>query len=552
MPDFFGLERLSLGPWAAFERAVQRLLLHAGFDDVRLVAGSGDSGADVVGELRGKVWAVQAKFRRPGLMISAAPIDEVTAAIARYGASVGLLACNTGFTPNAVAAARKRAADIGVPIYLWDRDIILQRGAKLSLYPEHRDAPRLYQTDAIEAINEQVLRGAERGLLLMATGLGKTRVAAGVIEQWLNDHPNQQVLVLAPTLNLVSQLEASLWPYLPKTIATHQLTGSEKPTFEGGVTVATHQSMLRLGLDASGSYGLIVVDEAHHAPADAYSLLLKRLAPQFLLGMTATPWRGDERQLAELFGEPLYSLGIVEGMQAGYLARVDYRMLIDNLDWEWIAGHLKGAVTIRELNKRLFIPERDEAVVAKIRTHFEELPDPRCIIFCRSIAHAESIANLLRADGLALRIVHSKLDRFETTRALHEFRSRAVPILVTVDMLNEGIDLPDVNLVVFLRVTHSRRIFVQQLGRGLRVTPEKAAVRVLDFVSDVRRVAAGMELNHAASDFAGRSDNAVLYRSDAVVKFDNDQALAFFQEYLSDVAELDDAAEEARLKFPPG
>ena len=163
----------------------------------------------------------------------------------------------------------------------------------------------------------------------MATGLGKTRVAAGVIEQWLNDHPNQQVLVLAPTLNLVSQIEASLWPYLPKTIATHQLTGTEKLTFEGGVTVATHQSMLRFGLEASGSYEPIVVDEAHHAPADAYSLLLKRLSPQFLLGMTATPWRGDERQLAELFGEPLYSLGIVEGMQAGYLARVDYRMLID-------------------------------------------------------------------------------------------------------------------------------------------------------------------------------------------------------------------------------
>ena len=275
--------------------------------------------------------------------------------------------------------------------------------------------------------------------------------------------PAPKSLVLVPTLELVPQFEASLWPYLPKSVPTHVLTGSEKPSFAGGVTVATYQSAVRRE-DFADRFGLVIVDEAHHAPADGYARLLGELQPQFLLGLTATPWRGDERQLDDIFGSATYSVSIVEGMQLGYLAHVDYRMLIDNIDWDWVNSDLPSEVSVRDLNRQLFVPELDEAVVVKIRRHLDEIPQPRCIVFCRSIQHAERVGAHLRAEGWPARVLHSQLDRFEATRALREFRSGLVPIVVAVDILNEGIDVPDVNMIVFLRVTHSRRIFVQQLG----------------------------------------------------------------------------------------
>ena len=552
MADFLGIERLSLGPWSAFERAIQRLLIHGGFTDVRLVGRVGDEGADVVGERRSRTWVAQAKFRAGGQLVGPSAVDEVTIALDRYGGRVAVVATNSGFNRPAIDAARKRSGDIGVPFYLWDGESLLERARSLPLYARYRDEPRDYQRDAIDAINQAVLSGRRKALLLMATGLGKTRVAAGVIEQWLYDHPSDQCLVLAPSLALIPQLEAALWPYLPKTVATHCLTGREKPAFESGVTIATEQSMLARGEIERGRFGLVVVDEAHHAPADGYAQLLENLSPTFLLGMTATPWRGDERQLHDIFGDPTYSVSIVEGMQLGYLAKVDYRMLLDDIDWDWVQDKLKGSVTIRELNRRLFIPERDEAVIAKIRQHLEEIENVRCVVFCRSIAHSEGIAKALKADGRRVRALHSRLDPKEATRALHDFRSGEVPILVTVDMLNEGIDIPDVNLIIFLRVTHSRRVFVQQLGRGLRITSDKSVVRVLDFVSDVRRIGAALELNRDADEWARKAEpgQVVRYPMGDIVKFVGDKTLNFFTEYLADVAELADD-ESAVLKFPP-
>ena len=250
--------------------------------------------------------------------------------------------------------------------------------------------------------------------------------------------------MIAPSLELVPQLEAALWPYLPKRVVTHVLVGSEKPSFQSGVTVATVQSMLyRQGAD-KGRFGLVVVDEAHHAPADGYRQLLTDLSPRFILGMTATPWRGDERRLEDIFGEPTSMVSIVQGMQLGYLARVDYRMMVDTIDWNWVRMNLKSSLTIRELNRRLFIPERDDALVSKIREHLDAISDPRAVLFCRSIDHAESIAKRLKAEAFPVHAVHSRLDRFDITRILRDFRSGDVPIIVTVDMLNEGIDIPDV------------------------------------------------------------------------------------------------------------
>ena len=551
MPDFLGIERLSYGPWQAFERSIQRLLIHAGFADVRLVGGSGDAGADIVAERNGDIWVIQAKYRSKGQLLGPAVIDEITTAVDRYDANIAVVAVTTGWSQDAPVYAMKRRADLGIPIFLWDGPNLLTRARKLPLYAEDRHQPRPYQSDAIAAVNECVSQGETRALVLMATGLGKSRVAAGVIERWITDRPHSEVLILVPTLELVPQFEASLWPYLPKTVSTHILTGTEKPAFTGGVTIATYQSAARRN-DFPNRFGLVIVDEAHHAPADGYAQLIGDLGSQFLLGLTATPWRGDDRQLEDVFGRVAYSLNIVEGMQKGYLADVDYRMLVDSLNWDWISSELPEKITIRDLNRRLFIPELEEAVIGKIRKHLEEIDDPRCVIFCKSIQHANRVGTQLHAEGWPTRVVHSQLDRFDTTRAIREFRSGTVPIVVAVDILNEGIDIPAVNLVVFSRVTHSRRIFVQQLGRGLRLSEGKTEVRVLDFVSDIRRIAAALNINRQAVAVTedGLLEDPYLYPTGEIVKFEGDEDLDFFLQYISDVAELEDTDETSQLSFP--
>ena len=175
MPGFLGIERISQGPWQALERAIQRLLIHAGFDDVRLVGGRGDGGGDVVANLKQQTWVVQSKYRSGGQVIGARVVDEVAFAIGRYGAEVAVVATNAAVSKDAVERAKRLETDIGTRILLWDGKFLLERFRKLQIYANRRNDPRQYQEQAIDSINSKIMYGGDRGLLLMATGLGKTK-----------------------------------------------------------------------------------------------------------------------------------------------------------------------------------------------------------------------------------------------------------------------------------------------------------------------------------------------------------------------------------------
>jgi superfamily II DNA or RNA helicase len=553
MEGYLGVQRLSRGPWQALERGVQRLLEHKGLEDVRVVGGANDKGADVVANYAGKTWVVQCKYRSGNQNWGPKLLDELKMAISHYGADVGVLACNTGFQQSLMDESKNLAQALGVRILLWDYQTLLELFRTLPNYPAARHDARDYQAEAIETANNKIMAGGSEGLILMATGLGKTRVAAGVIESWIRDHgETSQVLVLAPSLALIPQLESSLWPYLAKTVPTHVLTGAEKPEFEGGVTVATYQSMANRADDEIGKYDLVIVDEAHHAPADSVEKLLGTLKPQFLLGLTATPWRGDNRDLEDIFGPPLFSMGIVEGMMRGFLSEVDYQMFIDDVDWSWVRENSGRDITLGELNKAIFVPQRDDAIVEHLRTAIRAVNHPRTLVFCSSKVHAEIFSNLLRADGIPNFMLHSGMDRFETTRYLRQFRAGEIDTLVAVDMLNEGIDVPDVNVVVFLRVTHSRRIFVQQLGRGLRVAPGKQKVTVLDFVSDVKRIKEAIDINSQATTFAEEYPDRVVVPHDPsqTIRFSAQEPERFVAEYLRDVSDIDNDDQRITLRYP--
>ena len=185
-------------------------------------------------------------------------------------------------------------------------------------------------------------------------------------------------------------------------MSTHLWAGGESPAYSGGVTFATWQSVVGSAAreNLARRFSLVVVDEAHHAPAPAYRSLISSLDPNFLIGLTATPWRGDERNLSDIFEEPAFSMDIVAGMQDGYLADVDYRMLVDDVDWEEIQQLSHEGFSIRDLNQRLILPDRDEAMVARVIDRMNHLKSPRVMCFCRSIEHAERARKLFLAHNV--------------------------------------------------------------------------------------------------------------------------------------------------------
>jgi superfamily II DNA or RNA helicase len=173
---------------------------------------------------------------------------------------------------------------------------------------------------------------------------------------------------------------------------------------------------------------------------------------------------------------------------------------------------------------------------------------PRTIVFCRTIDHTEKARMALNAAGIEAAELHSELSKFEVTRRLQQFRDGQLRVLTVVDMLNEGIDVPDVQLIVFNRVTHSRRIFLQQLGRGLRKAPGKDKLVVLDFVADVRRLAELAELEREYGATRVRRGETV-HVADHLVQFAGHQLETFATAYLRDVADLEDLADDLVL-FP--
>lgn len=550
MAGFVSEERLAFGPWAALERMVARLVQHMGFRNVQIVGGSGDMGADVVGTCNSSSWVLQCKYRSSGA-IDVAAAKEVVRSITSYQAIVAVAAANSYFNQETYEYQKKTKQN-GIDLRLWTGTKMIEFYNALPSESKCRKNLRSYQLKAVESVEATRGLGAQTALVLMATGLGKSLVAYQLIANELDRNSDQEILVLAHTKGLVRQLEISSWTQLEKKHSTHLWTDGERPAYHGGVVFATWQSVapaLARGELEHGQFGMIVVDEAHHAPSHVYRDLLARLDPNFLVGLTATPWRGDEKRLESVFGDPVFSMDIVDGMQRGFLADVDYRMLTDGIDWEEVSRKTKQGLTVKDLNKLLMVPARDIAMVKLIAEKMRNLLNAKALAFCKSIEHANRLQPLFAAEGIRCAPLHSQLPREERFKNLSSFRAGRIDLLLSIEMLNEGIDVPDVNVVAFMRVTHSRRIFVQQLGRGLRLSPDKQTVLVMDFVADIRRIAAGININREARE-RGRNVEVIRFSDGRVVKFDNDSCAAFFDEYLADIADVESLDEGARLRFP--
>lgn len=533
--------------------ATERALWHLGFTDVRVIDGAGDNGADILAVRGREQWVLQCKFSSRGA-VDRTGVDDAERARSRYGADHAVVVTNTSL--NATAEARRKAlAGIGIQIDAWSGAALRQLFKRMSERVPTAHRLRDYQTAAADAI-EHDLRTAHRALLVLATGLGKTMVGGEVIRRHLLERPDARVLVVAHMVGLVEQLERALWQHLDKSVPTQVLAGDTSPTSFHGVTIATIDSVLglvRMGWRPS----LIMVDETHHVgETGQFAQLLDECHDADQFGVTATPWRGDKFDITARFGRPSYSLGIAEGMAQGYLAKVDYRMFVDNLDWDFVRHASEHGYSIKELNKALFLPQRDDEIIDQFREAWRSIQDPRAIVFCQTIEHAERIANQLAGSDQSWRraaFLHSGQSRQQRQILLNAFRLGRVPIITCVDVFNEGVDVPDVNLIAFLRVTHSRRIFVQQLGRGLRLREGKDTLKVLDFVTDVRRVAAGLGLRRSLSAIRGGDveELELPLPGGSDITFSDETAGSLLDYWVKDAADLETAADEVRLQFPP-
>lgn len=570
---FLSRDTLGLLSWQAMERAVTRFLIHDGFSDVRMVGQSNDKGADVLAHKFGKRWLFQIKHwkNRSGVDV----IDRTLEACRIYRAQVPVIICIGGFD-DASREHQRVLQSRQFPLQLWDANELLRRLSLLK--PEEPAAAflnlRQYQEDAVKTVFQTFSGGQTRkAFVVMATGLGKTVVAAETIRRIKRTGP-LRILVLAHTNTLVYQLERAFWPFLTAQDETRVWNGIEHPheTVLGkpGLTFACIDTAANTLLDGKTlpEYDIIIIDECHHAGAAMYGSLIRHTRAgedggPFLLGLTATPWRPDGNELDKIFGPPLVTIDMVKGLRNGFLANIDYRMYVDNINWNALPALAGARLSPRQINRTLFITEWDEAVVLELKKVWETHPTPRAIVFCGTIDHAITMRDRINSYGFCnAGAIYSgtaagrSMQAYERNRMLSDFHDGQIGAICVVDIFNEGVDVPDVNIIVFQRVTHSRRIFVQQLGRGLRLAPNKEKVIVLDFVSDIRRFAAGLELKDAVEE----SDNRIgplRIRLNHKVTFnragmEDKESESFLRTWLDDIAAVGDAADDAAvLSFPP-
>jgi superfamily II DNA or RNA helicase len=546
---FLNETRLLRGPWQALERDVARLFVQNNFADVRIVGGTGDHGADILAVLNGKLWVVQCKFTT-GAPPSLSAVDEVINAGQFYGADKLLIATSRPASePLRDIVKRHRAS--GLDIELAEPARLLKWARKSPEYSLRAKTPYEYQEEVIEAMRGALLDSGKAQIVL-ATGLGKTVVMAETVSRLFRDGkiPGGKVIVLAHTLPLVDQLIQAFWSQLPRWVATHRLTGQEIPTYWDGITFATVQSVIGR-VRTLPDFGLVLVDEAHHVGASTFQEVIETLAAPMLGGVTATPWRGDGYDIDTLLGPPVAKIGISEGLAKGFLSRVDYRLLGDNLDWEFVQAASANRYSLTQLNKRLIIPTRDEEAARLSTQTFVEEKRRAAIVYCPSAIHAREFAAMLRQYGHTAEAILNETGPRERDRLFSRFRAGALRFVTTVDLFNEGVDVPDVDMIVFMRATHSRRIFVQQLGRGLRISEGKDRVIVLDFVTDLLRIAEVVDLDQATR--GGSIERLGL--GSQLITFSDHSAGSFLQEWMLDQASLilregDPKLELPRFNFP--
>lgn len=365
------------------------------------------------------------------------------------------------------------------------------RNEDFNFIPNLEVEPRRHQSKMLEDLAfEREVRNCHRNLVVAATGTGKTVLAA------LDYLRLQKTLGIRPKLLFVAHRKE----ILNQALATYRAVLKDKTFGEKYVdgqvpghwkhVFASVQSLTSRDIETftQDAFDIVVIDEFHHATADTYKKIIGHLKPAELLGLTATPERSNGQRVQDEFfeGRIASELRLWDAMDQGLLTPFEYfgigeeKSVVDYSAIDWSGGRyqtsaLSKAVTGNDL--------RDHLVLREIENHIDDPRNMRALVFCVDVNHANYVAEMLaNKRGIKVATITGTTNPADREKALSDLRDGKIQAITSVDVLNEGVDIPEVDTIIMLRPTESSVIFIQQLGRGLRKSFEKSVVTVLDFI----------------------------------------------------------------------
>ena len=384
--------------------------------------------------------------------------------------------------------------------------------------------PRGAQIEALYALNNLRQDGGIKGIVQAATGIGKTFLAA------FDSQGFDRVLFVAHRKEILEQAAKSFRCIRPdKTAGFFMSEYKENDTDFVFASVATlgQPEYLNSKYFDKEDFDYIVIDEFHHAVNKQYKNIIEYFKPKFLLGLTATPERMDGRDIFALcdYNVP-YEINLAEGINKGMLAPFRYYGIYDDTDYKKIEYN-QGHYNIKSLNAAYIANTRRTDLIFM---HYSKHKRKRALGFCCSREHAEMMAKEFCKRGVKAASVYSgSQGRYAVDRekALMELKTGILEVIFSVDMFNEGVDVKSLDLVMFLRPTESPVVFMQQLGRGLRIDKGKQYLVVLDFIGNY--VKADRIQKYLSNDYLGNANKELknydmvsqsIYPDDCQVDFD--------------------------------
>lgn len=328
-----------------------------------------------------------------------------------------------------------------------------------------------------------------RNLVVAATGTGKTVIAALDYRRLVQEWGPSRLLFVAHRQEILKQ-SLSTFRHVMKDGSFGELYVAGSRPDDWRHVFASVQSLSRPVIDDIDpeAFDVVIIDEFHHAAAPTYDRILQRLRPRAMLGLTATPERTDGKDVTVWFdGHISAELRVWQAIDEGLLCPFQYFGVSDDTDLSSLEWR-RGGYNLQELSG---VYTGNDARVAKVlRATRAIVADPiqmRALGFCVSIDHANYMAQAFERSGIPALAVSGLTAQAERDEALRRLRDREVKVLFAVDLYNEGIDVPEIDTLFFLRPTESATVFLQQLGRGLRKAPGKSGLTVLDFIGQQHR-----------------------------------------------------------------
>ncbi|VWX35298.1 DUF3427 domain-containing protein [Exiguobacterium oxidotolerans] len=350
--------------------------------------------------------------------------------------------------------------------------------------------PNEMQLPALEQLHRLRLKKQTKAMVIAATGTGKTYLAAFDVKQF----EAKRVLFIAHRGKLLTQAEQTFKKIFTDSTATfgrYQANQKETDKQFTFATIQTFSKEVHLEQFDRSTFDYIIIDEFHHAASESYQKVLSHFTPQFLLGITATPERMDGLNIFKLVDHNIaYEIRLYDALAQDLLTPFHYFGIQDDeeIDYEMIPQK-NGLYIEKDLVQALERSSRTEYILEMINKFGNSGSTQVGLGFCVNINHAEFMAaefNKHHIEALAITSNQSEVEREQAIQRLEDEHD-PLSFIFTVDLFNEGVDIPKINLMLFLRPTESPTIFIQQLGRGLRKHDSKEYVTILDFIGNSQR-----------------------------------------------------------------